>query len=93
MLRSICRRLLPDIPFPAMDAEFRLKARSTHLLDNLAAALGEIAALRQQIRDMGLEPLTDLTIRQLMTQARARLVQAGLSQEQIDATPGLEPLP
>lgn len=65
------------------------KADAKAAFARLRESLGEIAAVRQGARDNGLELPED--IRQSIIRMRGQLLVAGLSPQQIDATPGLEP--
>lgn len=64
------------------------KADAKALLAKLHEGLGDIVRTRQEIRDNGLEPLDE--VKQGIIRTRKMLLTAGLSPQQIDATPGLE---
>jgi len=60
------------------------------LVDNLRGALAEFAHTRRDFEEHGVRLPDDL--RQPIVDMRQKLREAGLPQEVIDATPGLEPL-
>jgi hypothetical protein len=64
------------------------KADAKGLIAALADSLSGIAAARQEARKQGLQMPED--IRQHILRTRRLLREAGLSDKQIDATPGLE---
>jgi hypothetical protein len=60
------------------------------LVDNLRGALAEFARIRREFEEHGSRLPDDL--KQPIVAMRQKLREAGLPQEVIDATPGLEPL-
>ncbi len=67
------------------------KARAARLFDNVAVGLQQIATTRQHLRDNGSGPMPE-HLKQMLNRTRKMLRDAGLPQEVIDKTPGLEPL-
>jgi hypothetical protein len=65
------------------------KADADALRAQLAESLNSIAASRQEARKLGLEIPENL--RQMIYNLRQQFREAGMSQNAIDATPGLEP--
>ncbi len=60
------------------------------LIDNLRGALAQFAHTRREFEEHGLRLPDDL--KQPIVAMRQKLREAGLPQQVIDATPGLEPL-
>ncbi|OBG20574.1 hypothetical protein [Mycobacterium sp. 852002-51057_SCH5723018] len=69
------------------DDQFRAKAKATHLWDNMTAGLQQIAEVRKEAEEAGLEMPDD--VRQQLVGIRQLLHDNGLPWEEIDATPGL----
>lgn len=64
------------------------KADAKAALAKLHEGLGDVVRSRQEIRDHGLELPEE--VKQGIIRTRGMLLMAGLSPQQIDATPGLE---
>ena len=66
------------------------KADSKALFAQLHEAIGQIAAVREEARARGLEMPEH--VKAMIRRMRLQLLQSGLSPQQIDSTPGLEPV-